>query len=197
MSYVNQTLSNIPLGQILGASTGAVIQAQALAAATTIDFIKEVGLTEKTTGSGTSATTAYEAKYVTFTYEEQVPSGSGNSTTLSKTLRVPVLAIVEPPSLEIQKFELDFTANIQEMSSVQVDQSISTEVDASLSVGFRFPRGKVNLKASVAHDRSRKTQTSSNRSTEYTMDISLTARQAKPTTGLLKVLSIMESAISN
>ena len=130
MSFVNRTLTNMPLEHLIATPLMAAGKAQKMLADVTINFIREIGLQQKGGGDGT----VLEAITVTFEYkstatselpeadteEEDLPeSGSEPTELISKILTVPLLAIVHVPSLFIQTVDIDFEAVIKQSSATK------------------------------------------------------------------------------
>src|SRR5881396_4431010 len=88
-------LQALPLGFLLGAPMKAAIEAQALAAQTTADFIQNVCL------DSTSGTT--QAVMIDFTFKQTLPDPADPSTTVTRDIdmTVPLLAITQVPYLRI------------------------------------------------------------------------------------------------
>ena len=125
MSYANRTLRSLPFGRIISGPMVAAIQAQALAAQSTVNFIKEVGFkrTDANAAAGETADAAGdigEIRNVTFKFKRKTSDGSSASGTTSGAgeevveLTVPLLTIVPIPYIRIDEMTIQFTANITE-----------------------------------------------------------------------------------
>ena len=118
-------LQAIPFGSMIGGPLNACIEAQAMAAQTSWQFIQEVGLnTNPETGQK-------EAVNVSFQFVQ-------NGRVVQ--LNVPLLTIVPIPYIAIQDIDINFKANISASSSNVSEQSTSSSTDAALeaSGGLRF-----------------------------------------------------------
>ena len=118
-------LQAIPFGSMIGGPLNACIEAQAMAAQTSWQFIQEVGLnTNPETGQK-------EAVNVSFQFVQ-------NGRVVQ--LNVPLLTIVPIPYIAIHDIDINFKANISASSSNVSEQSTSSSTDAALeaSGGLRF-----------------------------------------------------------
>lgn len=177
-------LQAIPFGSIIGGPLKACIEAQAMAAQTSWQFIQEVGLnTDPKTG-------LKEAVNVSFQFMQ-----NGRMVQLN----VPLLTIVPIPYIAIHDIDINFKANISASSSSVSEQSSSSaldagaEVTAGLKVGPFHMDAKMNANYSSKKD-SKATQ-ESKYSVEYTMDVAVKAGQDSMPAGLAKVLELLGSAL--
>ncbi|PWG62711.1 DUF2589 domain-containing protein [Spiribacter halobius] len=131
MANIPAELRALPLEHIIGSPMVAAIQAQALAANNTVDFIKEVGLKPRALEdgeaagdfdiiSGESGEPGLEARYVDFKFdrvlEERIPPpadapegtpGTVRYSVVPSKLTVPLLAMVPIPCLRIDPLSAD------------------------------------------------------------------------------------------
>ena len=177
-------LQAIPFGSMIGGPLKACIEAQAMAAQTSWQFIQEVGLnTDPNTGQK-------EAVNVSFQFMQ-----NGHMVQLN----VPLLTIVPIPYIAIHDIDINFKANISASSSSVSEQSSSSaldagaEVTAGLKVGPFHMDAKMNANYSSKKD-SKATQ-ESKYSVEYTMDVAVKAGQDSMPAGLAKVLELLGSAL--
>lgn len=201
-----QELKQIPFGHLIGSPLKAAIESQALAAQSTIDFIKQVGFKKSESDTTdfmfddlNSDADAGEIRNVTFRYskkdvgeETDSPSASGNE---EFVLTVPILTITPIPYIRIDEMTIDFKAKLTD--SVVHKSASSTQVSASVSGkygGFWSPV-KVNFRVSATHKSSNSRAASQKR--EYSMDIHVRAVQDELPQGLSRILDILEDAISN
>ncbi len=190
MSYANRILGSIPYGTLIGAPMTAAVEAQALAAQSSIDFIRSVGFqpADDTEEFG-------DIRVVSFTYKHRdVEAGTDRDITLS----VPLLTIVPIPYLRIDDMTIDFTSKITEEMIRKTKRTSETQLDASLSVSYKsfLSPVKVGFKASVSHKHSSSAATSNRYKTEHTININVRAVQDDIPAGMNRVLDILESAIA-
>ena len=177
-------LQAIPFGSIIGGPLKACIEAQAMAAQTSWQFIQEVGLnTNPETGQK-------EAVNVSFQFIQ-------NGRVVQ--LNVPLLTIVPIPYIAIQNIDINFKANISASSSSSTETSSSSSVDAgveaSARVGWGIFSAQANMKANYSSKKDSKATQNSQYSVEYTMDVAVKAGQDSMPAGLAKVLELLGSSL--
>lgn len=204
MSYANRTLRSIPFGRIIGGPMTAAVQAQALAAQTTVNFIKEVGFKNPGTPVGDEADGDFgDVRNVVFKYSRKKAEGGESSAEETETvsLTVPILTIVPIPYLRIDELNIQFTARITEQqefkSSSASSGTVSTDTRLNFKAGGFFSPVKVDMNAQVStrHTNTSSSSASRTNKADYTMDIQLKAVQDEMPGGLAKVLNILETAI--
>ena len=147
MSYANRTLRSLPFGRIISGPMVAAIQAQALAAQSTVNFIKEVGFkrTDSSTAAGETADASGnmgDVRDVTFRYKRKTSDGSNGSGTAPGAgeevveLTVPLLTIVPIPYIRIEEMTIQFTANITEQQEYKNSSASTSSVSSDTSINF-------------------------------------------------------------
>lgn len=193
-------LTSLPLGFIVAEPLKAAIQAQAIAAETTVDFIKAVGF-EEVDGR-------MKALNLEFTFED----GSGTF----HRVTVPVLAVVPIPFIVIDTVDIQFKAKIDASAS----QSTSDSNESAFSAGGAFTRtvsstvgggltkkklqasasrtktSSLSLYASYSSKKDSKATQESKYSVEYTLDIQVHAEQGGMPQGMATVLNILQEGVS-
>jgi len=172
-----QALQNIPFERMIGGPLQAAVEAQALAAQSTIEFIEKVGFDRGVDPAST------ELRNVTFTYAKQDEGTEENF-----SLTVPLLAIVPIPFIRIDEINIEFNAKLND--SVQTDDSTNT----SLNVGVRGGGRRFGFRAGFS--RTRKSSTSTNFEAEYNMNIKVRAGASTMPEGMAKILDILEQVIT-
>lgn len=184
-AVATSALQALPFGTIIGGPLSACIEAQAKAAKSSWEFIKEVGLNE--TKDGTT-----NAVYVNFDYRK-----NGRLVTLS----VPLLSIVPIPFMAIKDIEINFKASISASSSVQKmsQTSKSKEMGGKVKAGFSlgFVSASTEFSGSVSSKKDSKATRESKYSVEYTMDINVRAGQDDMPAGMAKVLEMLNESIDS
>lgn len=177
-------LQAIPFSSMIGGPLKACIEAQAMAAKTSWEFIQEVGLnTDPETGEK-------KAVNVSFSF---IQNGR------EVQLNVPLLTIVPIPYIAIHSVDINFKANISAASSSVNETSSSSsldagaEVTAGLKIGPFHMDAKLNANYSSKKD-SRATE-ESKYSVEYTMDVAVKAGQDSMLAGLAKVLELLGNSL--
>lgn len=194
-----QELKQIPFAHLIGSPLKAAIESQALAAQTTIDFIKEVGFQPAGDGdpiadsilSGTDNADIGTVRNVTFEYKKK----DENDTEVDFSLTVPILTIMPMPYIRIDEMTIDFKAKLTD--AVTSKQTSSASVDTTLkgSYGAFFSPVKASFRVSASYKTS-STQASAQKR-EYQMDIHVRAVQDEMPAGLSKILDILEDAIKD
>lgn len=184
-TVATNALQSIPFGSIIGGPLSACIEAQTNAAKTTLDYIKEVGLTSDENGNS-------RAVYVSFEYRK-----NGHKTVLS----IPLLTIVPIPYFAIRDIDIAFKASISASSSLSTTKSNSLEVSAGMKAkaGFNIgvAKGSMEMSASVSSKKDSTATRDSKYSVEYTMDVAVKAGQDDMPAGMSKVLEMLSESIDS
>src|SRR6185295_1919105 len=166
MSRAVQELRQIPFGFLIGEPLKASIEAQALAARTTFEFIEKVGFVPPDPNEDplfrdmTKDADAGTVRNVTFSYKKR----DANNIDHDVSLAVPILAIVPIPSLRIDEVTIDFTAKLND--TIEHISKSNFKVDASLSGAWKSWWSPVSLefRTSISYEASRSS------SARYTRD---------------------------
>lgn len=177
-------LQAIPFGSMIGGPLKACIEAQAMAAQTSWQFIQEVGLnTNPETGKK-------EAVNVSFLFMQNGRMAQ---------LNVPLLTIVPIPYIAIHDIDINFKANISASSSSVSEQSSSSSLDAAAEVKTGIKIGpfhmEAKMKANYSSKKDSKATQDSKYSVEYTMDVAVKAGQDSMPAGLAKVLELLGNTL--
>jgi len=193
----------LPLGYYLSGPLTAAIEAQALSAHNTVEFISELG-TDPATG---------DLRTMEFKFKKGVTNPENNETVLTDVvLTVPLLAMTEAPHMAIEELTVDFSFKIREVlsksSQFKIAANKNTEIFANTKVKasssglakFLFGGGSVETTAGFKTNLNVSTsfQTATRQSTEReaTLKMHMTAKQRVPE-GFQKVLEIFADAISS
>ena len=205
MSYVTRILTQLPFGHVIGAPKKAAIEAQALAAKSTVEFIQAVGFRKQDTDDQMFPAISNdntipdanleEVRNITFKYKQQ----SANGTNQEVTLTVPILTIVPIPFLRIDEMTIDFMAKMTEEYKHANTASNDFNLQTSASIGYKSWWSPVtaNFNVSMSYKHSNTSQSQSRFSTEATMNVHVRAVQDSMPAGLAKVLTILEQAIKS
>lgn len=200
MSRAVAELRQIPFEHLIGAPMKAAVEAQALAAQSTIEFIHKVGF--KTASGGfepddfifddTSADAdAGELRNVTFTYDKK----DETDTVSSFKLTVPLLSVAPIPYLRIDEMTIDFSAKLTD--AIERKTSSSFNLNTSVSGKYSAFWSPIKMSFRVSATYNTKTATRASQKREYRMDIHVRAVQDEIPAGLDKVLDILEDAIQD
>lgn len=177
-------LQALPFGNIIGGPLKACIEAQAMAAKTSWNFIQEVGLnTDPETGEKKTVNVSFQ-----FIKDGRVAQ-----------LNVPLLTIVPIPYIAIQTIDIAFKANINASSSSSTveNESSTTEAGAAGHATLNLGLFKVStdFHANYSSKKDSTATQDSKYSVEYTMDVAVKAGQDSMPAGLAKVLELLGNSL--
>lgn len=201
---IGAELQQLPLGFLLGAPMKSVIEAQALAAKTTVDFINNVGLEEDAAGE-------LKVRSADFSFTQPIPDPNNPGATIEQEskLTVPLLSIVPVPFIRVSDLNVTFEFKIRDVQSASSKKEITgstgitttAETKAKMGGGlfsfFGGPSGEMRTKTEVQINASATYQSQERRSTDRsaTFKMVLNAVQDEMPEGLSRVLSILNDAI--
>lgn len=200
MSRAVQELRQIPFEHLIGAPLKAAVEAQALAAQSTVEFIHKVGFKATSTDpfapsdllfdDPSTDADAGELRNVTFTYSKKAENATETS---EFSLTVPLLAIMPIPSLRIDEVTIDFSAKLTD--AIRRDTRSTTSATVSTSGKFSSFWSPVKLSFRASATRTSTSSSAASNTREYKMDIHVRAVNDEMPVGLSKVLDILEEAI--
>ncbi len=212
MPNPGQELSSIDFESMIGGPLVAVINAQAQAAMSTVNFIKEVGFKKPSTEEDAGGDTSTEEPiYVTFKYPKElspyqpaIPADPSATPPVAASpavpavyetqeLKVPILTILPIPFIRIDLTTIDFNAKINSVEYRKTDTRL--KVDASLEAKAGWLCGSAKLKVSTSFQRTTQQGNTVNRT--YSLAIHVKAVQDEMPAGMEKMLSILEGAITS
>lgn len=212
MPNPGQELSSIDFESMLGGPLVAVINAQAQAAMTTVNFIKEVGFKKKSAEEAAGGDTGTEEPiYVSFKYPKEISSyqpavAADPSATPpvsaspavsavyeTQELKVPILTMLPIPFIRIDLTTIDFNAKINSVSYRKTNTRL--KVDASLEAKAGWLWGSAKLKVSTSFQRTTQQGNTINRT--YSLAVHIKAVQDEMPAGMEKLLGILEDAITS
>jgi hypothetical protein len=198
MSRAVAELRQIPFDQLIGAPMKAAVEAQALAAQSTVEFIQKVGF--KSTDfepadmlfeDPSADADAGDLRNVTFSYKKK----DENGTEADFALTVPLLSIVPIPYLRIDEMTIDFSAKLTD--AIQRNTSTSFNLSSTVSGKFSSFWSPVKMSFRTTATYNTKSSAVAAQKREYRMDIHVRAVQDEMPAGLSKVLDILEDAIKD
>lgn len=191
MAEVSKTPANvainamqaIPFSSMIGGPLNACIEAQAMAARTSWEFIKEVGLNTDEKGQKSAVMVAF----------------SFNRGGRMVQLNVPLLTIVPIPYIAINTIDINFKASISASSSTASETTEHTEAGGELGAKAELNLGlfsmEANLKANYSSKKDSKATAESKYSVESTIDVAVKAGQESMPAGMAKVLELLGTAL--
>lgn len=178
-----KAMQAIPFNSMIGGPLKACIEAQAMAAQTTWEFIQNVGLNTDKDG---------EKKAVNVSF-------SFNQGGRMVQLNVPLLTIVPIPYIAIQSVDINFKANISASSSSVKETSSSENIDAGGTAKAKLNlflfSVEADLKANYSSKKDSKATEESKYSVESTIDVAVKAGQDSMPAGLAKVLELLGNSL--
>jgi len=212
MPTPGQELASIDFESMLGGPLVAVINAQAQAAMSTVNFIKEVGFKKPEEDQEAGGDTSTEEPiYVSFKYPKEispyVPADPGDpdadppvpatpyqpAVYETQELRVPILTILPIPFIRIDETTIDFNAKINSVEYRKTDTNLKISSSLEAKAGWLF--GSAKLKVSTSYQRS--TQQGSKVNRTYSLAIHIKAVQDEMPAGMERMLGILENAITS
>ena len=176
MTDFGQELGSLDFENIIGGPLTAVVEAQAHAAETSIEFINEVGLTFED-GRITPIKTV-------FSYQKESTDEQGVTRSRTHNIEVPVLAIVPIPYMVFNDVWLNFNVNLNSVEN----RSRNSFTGGSIAGRGRF--GGFSFSGSVAA--SRQKRDTGTVSKTYAMGVKIHAVQDEMPEGMERVLNILE-----
>ncbi|MFH8407757.1 DUF2589 domain-containing protein [Streptomyces sp. NPDC018019] len=172
----------LPYEQIIGGPLQSIIKAAALASQTTADFVTGVGMKK--------VNNDLVAQMVTFDLKRKKKNEDTNSVEEETvTVNAPLLTLLPIPHLRLKTVKLDFETKIQSVTVVKEDKKFGVEASA----GASFWGCTASFKASYESKSAREDTT--NRSA--TLGVHVEAEQAEMPAGLARILSILETAVTD
>lgn len=191
----------LPLGYYLSAPLTAAIEAQAMSAHSTIEFIDAMG----TDDFG-------KLRTMDFKYDTNISDPTtGETTSKEINLTVPLLAMTEAPHMAIEDLTVNFEFKIRDVISKEnqfkltaeagAEYEHSTTLEASSGGLAKFLYGKASVKSTSSLKANFNVSTAYQRTSRHetdrsaTLKMSMTAKQRVPE-GFTRVLSIFADAIA-
>lgn len=211
MPNPGQELASIDFESMLGGPLVAVINAQAQAAITTVNFIKEVGFKKKDTEEIAGDDTGTEEPiYVTFKYMKEespyqpaIPADPGPPAVVAVAavpavykpheLKVPILTMLPIPFIRMDLTTVDFNAKINSVEYRKTDTKLKINVSTEAKAGWLW--GSAKLKVSTSYQRNTQQGNTVNRT--YSMAVHIKAVQDEMPAGMERILGILENAITS
>ena len=182
---MSDQFGGLPMDQLIGGPLKAACSAQTLLAKASSDFIKDVGLNSDASGN-------MAARTVDFSFNTPVQGADGTTSMEKVDLQVPLLAIINTPSLSVKEAEVRFTMEVKSSTSAKTTSDTKAELTAHAKYNAGLFSCDVTVHGSVANhsENSRK----SDNSAKY--DVKVVARDDGPPEGLMKVLDMLNDAIA-
>ncbi|PIB35283.1 hypothetical protein BFP72_07660 [Reichenbachiella sp. 5M10] len=188
MEIANQ-FKGLPMETLIGGPLKAACDANVLMAQATSSFINDVGfLPEQKGADGKMVPGA--PRMVDFTYEKPGTDQDGKPAIELVKVKVPILAIVPIPNLQVNTVNVTFDMEVKSSSSSRSQTDASASLTASAKFGFGPVSGSVSISGSVST--SKENTRSSDQSAKYHVDVN--AQNFGMPEGLARVLDMMNQA---
>jgi len=182
---MSDQFGGLPMEQLIGGPLKAACNAQTLLAKASSDFIKDVGLNDDGKGN-------LSARTVDFGFTKPVQDAAGNTTMEKVDLQVPLLAIINTPSLSVKEAEVRFTMEVKSSTSSKTTSDSKADLTAKAKYNAGLFSCEVTVHGSVANHS--ENSRSSDNSAKY--DVKVVARDDGPPEGLSRVLDMLNDAIA-
>ena len=187
MPTPGEELATLDFEAMIGGPLVAVINAQAQAAMTSVDYIKGVGFK----GEGDNV----EPIMVSFSYTRDVETTQADGTVVTQpqkfSLSVPILTMLPIPFIRIEETTIDFNAKIvaTQFKETNTQLGLDTELNAKGAYGPFSAKLKVN------YSFKKSTREGANVERTYSMAVHVRALQDEIPAGTERLLSILENTI--
>jgi hypothetical protein len=182
---MSDQFGGLPMDQLIGGPLKAACDSQIQLAKATSDFIQNVGLVADKDG-------VMRTRTVDFTYSKPVNDGNGGFTEVENKLDVPLLAILNTPSLAVKQVEVEFTMEVKSSTSEKSSRDYEATLDTEIKAGWGPVSVDVKIHGSVAsHNENTR---SSDNSAKY--NVKVLARDDGMPEGLRRCLDIIQQAIA-
>ncbi len=174
-TLIGSVINALPIDRMISGPLNAMITAQVSASRQYADFLMNVCIRDG------------KALQVQFDYDETLVDTQGNVTGVAqKTMRVPLLAVVTHPNINVEDGSVDFEL---EISQSEEDKS-STDAEASLEASAGWGPFSVKISGKVSHhqEQTRKTDTRA----KYSFHTSI--KRAGPPEGMMRVIDFLTDA---
>ena len=198
-----EQFQGLPMDSLIGGPLRAAAQAQIMLARSTAEFINTVGFEPNSNNTGPD----YEkTRYVEFVFDRPAQGWSPDTTTTTGAglpapqippteevkLKVPLLAIVPVPNLQIDTVDIVFDMEVKssETSRDSTEAQVGFEAEAKAQIGPFSISVKVNGQVKTSKENTR----SSDNSARYHVEVHAT-NHGMPE-GLSRVFDLMASSIA-
>ena len=172
---IGSVINALPLDRMISGPLQAMIQAQVQASKSYADFLLGVCIQDG------------KAVSVQFDYDETMVDDKGvYQGTVSKKMRIPLLAAITHPNISIEEGTIDFELNISQMA----EDTSATDKEAGFDASLGWGPFKVSVKGSVSHSSSQTRKTD----TRARYAISTKVMRQPPPEALMRVIDFLTDA---
>lgn len=187
MPTPGEELATLDFEAMIGGPLVAVINAQAQAAMTSVDYIKGVGFK----GEGNDM----QPIMVSFSYTRDVEVTQADGTVVTQpqkfSLSVPILTMLPIPFIRIEETTIDFNAKIVATQFKETNTQLGLDAELNAKGGY----GPFSAKLKVNYSFKKSTREGANVERTYSMAVHVRALQDEIPAGTERLLSILENTI--
>lgn len=188
---ISDSFKGLPMADLIGGPLQAACNAQVQLAQATANFIDSVGMTS-VIGADGKPTGERKAKTVDFSFTRPTQNETTGVVTEEKVdLSVPLLALINTPSLAIQEVNVIFDMEVKSSTSEKESTDSAATLDAEAKMGWGAFSATVKIHGSVASHK--ENQRTSDNSAKYHVEVK--AASSGTPEGLSRVLDMLQSAI--
>jgi hypothetical protein len=196
------TLRNLPLESMLTSVMNAAIKAQAEAALTTAEFVKEIGfVASENADTPILDDDASAQKLKVRQAELSIETGDGTT-----KVTLPFISLFNIPSLEIDELDWSFKAELKSVESFRSNVKVSTQTTSSTSgsAGVTAPLGKIpipiqlgsTMKVEVKQQADFEARGLSAREQKYSLNVKVRASSTAAPRGIERLFDIADRIIT-
>jgi hypothetical protein len=172
---IGSVINALPIDRMISGPLNAMIAAQVSASRQYAEFLTTVCIQE------------HKAVQVQFDYDETLVDTEGNVTGVAeKTMRVPLLAVLTHPNINVEDGTVDFELEVSQ--SEESKASTEAEAGGDLSAGWGPFSVKIHAKVSHKAEQTRKTDTRA----KYSFHTSV--KRSGPPEGMMRVIDFLTDA---
>jgi hypothetical protein len=185
MNNPEVSLRSLPLHDLLSAPLVAAIEAQQQASLRVVSFIRDVGFAAEEDRPP-------EARMVEFAYTREGLDAEGKPVKFENRLRVPLLAMISLPHLEIDTLNVNVLVGLRSVSMSEVSPQLS--ISSDLQERYPFLQGHSSLRVAPTPRRTVRGTTQTTR--PYDLEITLAASSEEPTDGVQRILTALSGMMA-
>lgn len=189
---MSDQFKGLPMADLIGGPLQAACTAQVQLAQATANFIDSVGM-NPVLGTDGKPTGARQAKTVDFSFTRPTQDETTGAVGEEKVdLQVPLLALINTPSLAIQEVNVTFDMEVKSSTSEKESTDTAATLDAEAKMGWGMFSATVKIHGSVASHK--ENQRTSDNSAKYHVEVK--AASSGTPEGLSRVLDMLQTAIA-
>lgn len=185
---IGDQFKGLPMEDLIGGPLSAAVKSNTDLAKSTAAFINDIGFEKVKDENG--AIMPGPARMVDFVFERPGQDKEGNATVEEVKMKVPMLAIVPIPNLQVDLVDITFDMEVK--SSTKTVESSASKGEFSASMSAKIAFFSINASVSGSISSSKENTRSTDHSAKYHVAVKAT-NHGMPE-GLARVLDIMNDA---